>query len=45
MYVTFVDKAAHDAYQDCDMHHQFVRRNEGSWKSARVFDMYADCGG
>lgn len=42
IHVTFVDKAAHDAYQDCEMHHQFVRRNEGNWKSARVFDMYAD---
>lgn len=45
IHVTFVNKAAHDAYQNCDPHNQFVARNEENWKSVRVFDMYADYSG
>ena len=36
--VVFTDKAAHDAYQDADIHNVFVDRNKDNWAGARVFD-------
>jgi hypothetical protein len=45
IHITFLNKAAHDAYQTCEPHNQFVSRNKDNWESARVFDMYADYGG
>lgn len=44
IHVTFVNKKAHDEYQSCDLHNQFVARNKDNWKDVRVFDMYADYG-
>lgn len=43
--ITFISKAAHDAYQECDIHKQFVERNEDNWETVRVFDLYADYSG
>ncbi len=42
IHVTFADKAAHDAYQACDLHNEFVDRNKDNWKDVKVYDMYAD---
>jgi len=44
-HVTFLNKAAHDAYQTNDLHNKFVERNIDNWGNVRVFDMYADYSG
>ena len=36
--VVFVDRAAHDVYQDHPEHLAFIERNKETWKSVRVFD-------
>ena len=38
LHVYFVDRAAHDAYQDDPRHLSFIEDNRGNWKSVRVFD-------
>ena len=34
----FKDKQAHDEYQVCDDHKQFIANNKESWKNIRVCD-------
>lgn len=41
-HVTFRNQAAHDNYQICDLHNEFVARNKDNWKSLRVFDWVPD---
>jgi Stress responsive A/B Barrel Domain len=38
LHLVFVDKAAHDAYQDDPMHEKFVAENKPTWAGVRVFD-------
>jgi len=38
LHLVFVDKAAHDAYQDDAMHNQFIAENKPNWAGVRVFD-------
>ena len=38
LHVYFVDRAAHDVYQDHPGHIAFIEENRANWKSVRVFD-------
>ncbi len=38
LHLVFVDKAAHDAYQDDAVHVKFVEDNKPNWAAVRVFD-------
>ena len=38
LHVIFESTAAHDAYQDAPIHHQFIAENKANWKQVRVFD-------
>jgi Stress responsive A/B Barrel Domain len=38
LHLVFVDKAAHDAYQDDPTHNVFVAENKPTWAGVRVFD-------
>ena len=38
LHLVFVDKAAHDAYQDDPQHLKFVGENKPTWAGVRVFD-------
>jgi hypothetical protein len=38
LHLVFVDKAAHDAYQDDATHNQFIAENKPNWATVRVFD-------
>jgi hypothetical protein len=38
LHLVFVDKAAHDAYQDDATHVKFVDENKSTWAAVRVFD-------
>ena len=38
LHLVFVDKAAHDAYQDDPTHVKFVAENKANWAAVRVFD-------
>ena len=38
LHIVFVDKAAHDAYQDDPTHNQFVATMKYNWAKVRVFD-------
>jgi hypothetical protein len=38
LHVVFESRAAHDAYQDAPLHHQFIAENKENWKQVRVFD-------
>ena len=38
LHLVFVDKAAHDAYQDDATHNQFIDENKANWSAVRVFD-------
>lgn len=40
LHLVFVDKAAHDAYQDDPTHNQFIAEMKGNWAKVRVFDSY-----
>ncbi len=40
LHLVFVDKAAHDAYQDDATHNKFIDENKATWASVRVFDSY-----
>jgi hypothetical protein len=42
LHVVFQDKAAHDKYQDADLHKQFINENKDNWKKVRVFDTTAE---
>lgn len=38
LHLVFIDKAAHDAYQDDPMHIQFIEEQKSNWSGVRVFD-------
>jgi hypothetical protein len=38
LHIVFVNRAAHDAYQDDAAHNQFIAENKSNWKQVRVFD-------
>lgn len=38
LHIVFIDKAAHDAYQDDPMHVKFVNDNRAGWSAVKVFD-------
>src|SRR6187402_1138516 len=38
LHLVFVDKAAHDAYQEDATHNKFIDQNKVNWASVRVFD-------
>src|SRR5688572_30005911 len=38
LHIVFIDKAAHDAYQDDATHNQFIEENKPNWAAVRVFD-------
>jgi hypothetical protein len=38
LHLVFVDKAAHDAYQDDATHNRFIDENKANWAAVRVFD-------
>ncbi|MBY0459531.1 MAG: Dabb family protein [Gemmataceae bacterium] len=38
LHLVFVDKAAHDAYQDDPTHEKFIAENKANWAAVRVFD-------
>ncbi len=38
LHLVFVDKAAHDAYQDDATHNKFIEENKPNWAGVRVFD-------
>lgn len=40
LHLVFIDKAAHDAYQDDPTHNQFIEENKAGWAKVRVFDSY-----
>ena len=38
LHLVFVDKAAHDKYQDHKEHLKFIEENKANWAKVRVFD-------
>ena len=38
LHLVFVDKAAHDAYQDDATHNKFIAEMKPNWAGVRVFD-------
>lgn len=40
LYLVFVDKAAHDAYQDDPTHNRFIAEQKANWSRVRVFDSF-----
>jgi hypothetical protein len=38
LHIVFLDKAAHDAYQEDAMHQEFIARHKENWAAVRVFD-------
>jgi hypothetical protein len=38
LHLVFVDKAAHDAYQDDATHNRFIDEMKANWAAVRVFD-------
>ena len=38
LHLVFVDKAAHDAYQEDATHNRFIDENRANWAAVRVFD-------
>ena len=38
LHLVFANRAAHDAYQEAERHHQFIAENESNWSRVRVFD-------
>lgn len=38
LHLVFVDKAAHDAYQDDPTHNEFIDKMKSNWAKVRVFD-------
>ena len=39
--LVFRDRAAHDSYQACERHQQFIQANKDTWAAVRVFDAIA----
>jgi len=42
LHATFVDRAAHDAYQEHPRHKVFIEESRPNWKQVRVFDSWVD---
>lgn len=42
LHLVFVNKAAHDKYQDHPLHKKFIDENKDTWKKVRVFDSVVD---
>jgi hypothetical protein len=40
LHLVFVNKAAHDKYQEHPRHLQFIEENNDTWEKGRVFDSY-----
>lgn len=40
LHLVFIDRAAHDAYQEDPTHKQFIEENKPTWAKVRVFDSY-----
>lgn len=40
LHLVFIDKPAHDAYQDDPTHNQFIDEMKPNWTKVRVFDSY-----
>jgi hypothetical protein len=40
LHLVFVNKAAHDKYQDHPRHLKFIEENKENWEKVRVFDSY-----
>ena len=40
LHLVFVNKAAHDKYQEHPRHLKFVEGNKENWEKVRVFDSY-----
>src|SRR5262249_34490339 len=40
LHLVFIDKVAHDKYQEHPRHKQFIDENKENWKKVRVFDSY-----
>lgn len=40
LHVVFNDLKHHDAYQESDMHNEFIARNKDNWEKVRVFDSH-----
>jgi len=38
LHIVFIDKPAHDAYQEDATHNKFIDLNKANWTSVRVFD-------
>jgi hypothetical protein len=38
LHCVFADRATHDAYQQAELHQQFIARNKDNWRRVRVFD-------
>lgn len=38
LHVVFINRAAHDRYQEDEAHNQFIAENKPNWKQVRVFD-------
>jgi hypothetical protein len=39
-HLVFLDKAAHDNYQNDPTHNQFINEMKSNWSQVRVFDSY-----
>jgi hypothetical protein len=42
LHLVFETRAAHDAYQEAERHHQFIAACRANWKQVRVFDSLVD---
>jgi hypothetical protein len=42
LHVEFVDRAAHDAYQEHPRHKRFIEESRPNWKEVRVFDAWVE---
>lgn len=42
LHIVFIDRAAHDAYQNDETHNRFIAGNKSNWKQVRVFDTLVD---
>jgi hypothetical protein len=40
LHIVFVNKAAHDKYQEHARHLKFIEENRANWEKVRVFDSY-----
>jgi hypothetical protein len=40
LHLVFIDKAAHDAYQDDPTHNRFIDEMRYNWAKVRVFDSF-----